>query len=52
MRTLEEKNFEMMMRFALSCDEMLKVRGGTDGEGDGGDDPESDPEKPPVVIKI
>jgi len=54
MRTLEEKNFELMMKFALSCDEMLMVRGGTDGDGDGeGGDPEDiDPEKPPVLIKI
>jgi hypothetical protein len=54
MKTLEEKNFELMMNFALSCDEMLMVRGGNDGEGEGeGEGPEDiDPEKPPVVIKI
>jgi hypothetical protein len=46
MRTLEEKNFEMMKRFALTAVEMLSVRGG-DGEG-GGDD--SDPEKPPIKV--
>lgn len=52
MKTLGEKNFEMMIEFALSCDEMLKVRGGDDGEGGGGDPEDSDPEKPPIVIKI
>lgn len=54
MRTLEEKNFELMMNYALSCDEMLMVRGGTDGDGDGegGGNDDSDPEKPPVLIKI
>jgi len=52
MRTLEEKSFEMMMKFALSCDEMIMVRGGDDGGGEGGDPEDSDPEKPPVVVKI
>jgi hypothetical protein len=50
MKTLEQKNFEMMMRFALSNEEMLFVRGGGDEGGEGTD--ESDPEKPPVVIKL
>ncbi|MBE0673295.1 MAG: hypothetical protein IH591_01415 [Bacteroidales bacterium] len=48
MKTLEEKNFEMMMKFALSNNEMLAVRGG-DGE-EGGED--GDPEKPPITIKL
>jgi hypothetical protein len=50
MKKFDEKNFEMMKRFALSSVEMINVRGG-DGEGDGeGDD--ADPEKPPIGIKI
>jgi hypothetical protein len=51
MKKFDEKNFEMMKRFALSSVEMINVRGG-DGEGgeDGGDD--SDPERPPIGIKV
>lgn len=53
MKTLEEKSFEMMMRFALSNEEMISVRGGTDEGGDGGEDEEDgDPEKPPVGVKL
>ena len=50
MRTLEEKSFEMMMRFALSNEEMISVRGGTDEGGDVNED--GDPEKPPVGVKL
>jgi hypothetical protein len=50
MKKFDEKNFEMMKRFALSSVEMINVRGG-DGEGDGDTD-EGDPEKPPIGIKI
>lgn len=53
MKTFGERNFELMMKFALSSDEMLMVRGGNDGGEEGGGDPEdSDPEKPPIIIKI
>jgi|GEM_PF-6739545 len=49
MRTIAEKNFEMMMKYALSGEEMINVRGGD--EGGGGED--GDPEKPPIgTIKV
>jgi hypothetical protein len=50
MKKFDEKNFEMMKRFALSSVEMINVRGGDGEGGDGGDD--SDPEKPPIGIKV
>lgn len=50
MKKFDEKNFEMMKRFALSSVEMINVRGGDGEGGEGGDD--SDPERPPVGIKI
>lgn len=50
MKKFDEKNFEMMKRFALSSVEMINVRGGDGEGGEGGDD--SDPEKPPIGIKV
>ena len=50
MKKFDEKNFEMMKRFALSSVEMINVRGGDGEGGDGGND--ADPEKPPIGIKI
>jgi hypothetical protein len=50
MKKFDEKNFEMMKRFALSSVEMINVRGGDGEGGDGGDD--ADPEKPPIGIKV
>jgi hypothetical protein len=51
MKMFDEKNFEMIKKFALSSVEMINVRG---GDGEGGGDPEDPqvPEDPGVKIKI
>jgi len=46
MKMFDEKNFEMIKKFALSSVEMINVRG---GDGDGGGDT---PEDPSIKIKI
>lgn len=48
MRTIAEKSFEMMMKYALSSEEMINVRGG-DGEGGSDADPEK-PTNPPIKV--